>query len=102
MEIQQHEEGGVLTVRFSGSLGFQDHMSFNEFMNSIKDQKRTVSFDLTNLEMIDSAGIGMLFLAKKLVEQSHGELILKNPRGQVKRVFEITSIGKQISITEDA
>ncbi len=102
MEIKVTEgENDAVNIDISGTFGFQDHIAFNDIMAQIQDKKKSVTFDLEHLEMIDSAGIGMLFLAQKLIKKSHGEMTLKNPVAQVKRVFDITSIGQQIPIIEE-
>ena len=98
MDIQVQENENNVEVSFSGALGFKDHMAFNEFMTTLQGKKHDVIFDLTRLETIDSAGIGMLFLARDLIKKSNGELSLKNPNGQVSRVFEIAGIPQQIKV----
>jgi len=102
MEIHiNDDEPDVLNVSLSGSFGFQDHMIFNDFIEEIQDQKKSVIFDLQALEMIDSAGIGMLFLAHKTIEHINGDMVLKNPKGQVKRVFDLTSLDQKIKVVTD-
>lgn len=100
MEIQISETGDTVNASIRGNLNFQDHVAFNEFLARIQDKKRHVTFDLSGLDMIDSAGIGMLFLAHKIIQKSQGSMALKNPNGQVKRVFDITSISREIRVIE--
>ncbi len=89
-----------IIVHLEGKLNFQDHTEFNALINNFQNTKKTITFDLSALEAIDSAGIGMLFLAHKIITKMGGHLHLKNPQGQVRRVFEITSIDKQLQVTQ--
>lgn len=98
MEIKQEEHDKSITVHLSGKLNFKDHSNFNAMITDLKSKGKHVTLDLSELEMIDSAGIGMLFLAHKLVSKEGGTLSITNPKGQVKRVFDITSIDKHLKV----
>jgi anti-anti-sigma factor len=98
MNITHSEAEHSINVTLKGELTFKDHTQFNDFIGKLNVDKRAVTFDLSDLTMIDSAGIGMLFLAQKIVQKHGGELTLSKPTGQVKRIFDITCLDQQIKI----
>ncbi len=54
--------------------------------------------DFTNIEFIDSAGLGMLLLAKDAVEQRQVRLVLRGANGQVAKMFSISEFDKIFSL----
>ncbi len=98
MQIDRQESKESIVFSLKEKLSFKDHTLFNEIVSSLETEKRRIVFDLSKLEMIDSAGIGMLFLAQKIVSRNGGTMTIRNPQGQVKRVFDITSIDRQIKV----
>ena len=101
MNIRFDESGAEIIVFLSEKLTFKDHQEFNKGLEDVKGKNKAVCYDLRELSMIDSAGIGMLFLAQKLIEAEGNKISIRNPNGQVKRIFDITSLDKQISIVEE-
>ena len=57
--------------------------------NSINGIKKLV-FDFKELEYISSAGLRVLLVSKKLMDQQQGKLIVKNANSSVKEIFDIT------------
>jgi len=64
--------------------------------NSVKRQ----ILDLANLEFVDSAGIGMLLIAREELSNLDKQFILRKAGGQVKRVLTVAQLGKLITIEE--
>lgn len=98
MDISSQTSGSTITVQLAGKLNFKDHQSFNAFLDTLDKSATHVIFNVQNLEQIDSAGIGMLFLAQTVIERNNAKISIKGPQGQVKRIFDITSLDKQIEI----
>jgi ABC-type transporter Mla MlaB component len=51
-------------------------------------------------ELIDSAGLGMLLLARDEAKKDNRQLILKGPCGREKRMFGVTKFNTLFSIEE--
>lgn len=49
-------------------------------------------FDFTGLDFMDSAGLGMLLIARDTAQQMGAELELCGVRGDVERLFRITKL----------
>lgn len=83
-------EGAMTAVDLKGRLTFADYSMFREIISHFNTPEfGKCHFNLTELEFIDSAGLGMLLLARDKMEDKKGQLVLKGAQGQVKRMFEL-------------
>ena len=93
------QNDGALTVKLSDELTFDDHGIFRELLEQISSSGSTrCVLDLIDLNAIDSAGLGMLMIAFEASEKEHWEFVVSRPRGQVKRMLEITEFEKIMTI----
>lgn len=82
--------GPKIEVDMKGRLTFADYSSFRDITQIVTDQKsKSCLFDLTELEFIDSAGLGMLLIARDKVQSMDGNIILKGAHGQVKKMLDL-------------
>lgn len=91
MEYRIVEHAGEKSVvECSGRLTFSNSAAFMRVTEEIKNsgQKDWV-LDLGKLEFIDSAGLGMLLMARDLIEQIGGQLWLKAATGQVAKALDL-------------
>jgi len=88
-------------VRMSGRLTFNDHAKLRALIKEMSQNgaKRQV-LDLGSLEFVDSAGIGMLLIAREELSNLDKQFILRKAAGQVKRVLTVAQLGKLITIEE--
>jgi anti-anti-sigma factor len=78
-------------VAISGDFTFTDHASFLGVMNRLFDTPgEPVVIDLSELDFVDSAGLGMLLIARDAAAKAGRHLTLRAPKGQVKRMFAVT------------
>lgn len=83
--------GDQSTVVMSGDFTFADHGRFLEVMNRLFDTRSTpIIIDLTGVEFIDSAGLGMLLIARDEASKASRNLTLRGAHGQVRRMFAVT------------
>lgn len=83
-------EGSLTAVDLKGRLTFADYSLFREIISLFNNPGfGKCRFDLSELEFIDSAGLGMLLLARDKMEGQKGQLVLRGAQGQVKRMFEL-------------
>lgn len=89
MEYKFIDDGS--TVVLSGTLTFTDHPVFRVMANQLFGSKLSgLVVNLKNLEFIDSAGLGMLLIARDEALKGNRQLVLKSAGGQVKRMFDIS------------
>jgi anti-anti-sigma factor len=99
MQIAVDREAGHIAV--SGEFTFTDHSQFKQMIVELFEAKgATVTIDLSKLEFIDSAGLGMLLLARDEAKKHDRQLILKRPGGQVKRMFGVTKFNTLFTVEE--
>lgn len=84
-------DNGNTCVHMAGDFTFTDHTQFKVLVTRLFEEKHPiVTIDLSQLNFIDSAGLGMLLLARDQAEKTSGKLILRSATGQVKRMFGLT------------
>ena len=88
-------------VRMSGRLTFNDHAKLRALIKEMSQNgaKRQI-LDLGSLEFVDSAGIGMLLIAREELSNLDKQFVLRKAAGQVKRVLTVAQLGKLITIEE--
>jgi anti-anti-sigma factor len=90
MEYQIADTASTTEVRLKGRMEFSDHRIFRELIDKLGGVgQKSVVFDLSGLEFIDSSGLGMLIIARNLAQQKKVDFRLTKPRETVRRVLEI-------------
>ncbi|AWK87417.1 STAS domain-containing protein [Azospirillum thermophilum] len=97
--IETREQTTV--VRMRDRLTFNDHAKLRELIRELKagPAKRQV-LDLASLTFVDSAGIGMLLIAREELSAADKQLVLRGAVGQVKRVLTVAQLGKIVTIED--
>jgi anti-anti-sigma factor len=91
--------GDDATVAFGGDFTFTDHVAFREAADRLfKTANQPLVIDLTGLEFIDSAGLGMLLIAREEASKAGRSLALHHPQGQVARMFAVTKFDTLFTI----
>lgn len=92
----------ALEVVFSGRLTFAENGEFRHVVE-VLDQagERRVSFDLSGLEFIDSAGMGMLLVAREQVAAQGGAIVLRAAGGQVGRMLHLAKFSDFFTIEDE-
>jgi anti-anti-sigma factor len=99
MQIQVDRDAGRISM--TGEFTFTDHAPFKQMVSEIFATKGTsVVLDLSKLDFIDSAGLGMLLLARDEAKKHDRQLILRHPSGQVKRMFSVTKFNTLFTVEE--
>ncbi|OSQ36188.1 anti-sigma factor antagonist [Thalassospira mesophila] len=79
-----------MTTEMAGRFTFSDHTVFRKLIDEITAlPAETQIFDLAGIEFIDSAGLGMLLLARDEGEKNRTTVVLRGAKGQVKRMLEV-------------
>ena len=81
---------GFFTVTPHGPI---DSDTYQEFQNSITPilvgSTKGICMDLSDVDYISSAGLGVFFNVNKVLIKNGGSLIFSNLKPQIKRLFEI-------------
>jgi anti-anti-sigma factor len=82
--------GPKTEVEVKGRLTYSDYGLFRQITDVIgTSTNQQCILDLSELEFIDSAGLGMLLLASDKIQECHGSIVLLNASGQVKKMIEL-------------
>ena len=85
----------------TGSIYVEDAKEMRETLTSFIDKGQT-SFliDLSQVDYIDSTGLGMLVSIRKRAIQGGGNIKLQGLQGLVKELFEMTRLTKVFEIQQ--
>jgi anti-anti-sigma factor len=81
---------GKTTVEMTGRFTFGDHSSFRKLIEEVRGHEAaTHVLDVAGVDFIDSAGLGMLLLARDEGEKTNTAVVIRGAQGQVKRMLEV-------------
>lgn len=93
MQFAQNQTSGGLVVALSGSFTFKDHHSFRAVMDALAASgSSTRVLDLSQVEFLNSAALGMLLIAEDEATHANCKLKLRNPSRQITRLFELSAM----------
>lgn len=88
------EEDDKLVVKLKGDLDIYSSTNFSDkLLEKYNENKKDIIVDLTDLDYIDSTGLGAFISLYKNIEKEHNFKII-NPKKSVKKIFVITELDK--------
>lgn len=87
-----------LEVSLGGRFTFSDNPAFYKIMEAVDAKVTCVLVDVTAVEFMDSAALGMLLVLKDTTDKRNIKLVLKGPSGHVKKLFEISKFYQMFDI----
>jgi len=93
---------GILLVRLQGDL---DHHGVERIRDEIEQELqnngyRGIVLSFTNLDFMDSSGLGLILGRYKSVTQHGGKMALANVNPALKRLFELSGILKIVAVCD--
>lgn len=94
MEIQQREQNGIVVLELSGKIiGGPDATLFNDKLHDlIESGKNKVIADLSQVDWMNSSGLGILISALTTIRNSGGDLKIANAPEKIKNLLTITKL----------
>lgn len=90
--VFEREEGSLI-VMLEEKVAFENSNDIKEEIKSkITNDINTLILDMKNITFIDSSGIGILISLLKVMNESKGDMVLKNIPRIVDRVLTITKL----------
>ncbi len=89
----------VLKMR-KEALGGEDAMAFVKTIKQLPDNVNCLVLDMSNLEMVNSTGLGMIAKANNDLKARNVELVLSSVGENVGRLLEITHLNKIFKIVD--
>lgn len=92
----------VVAVALEGSIDGATYRLFDEEVGRLlAGPHKTFVLDMEGVEQVTSAGIGVIMKAKAAARGKGGDVVMKNVRPQVKRVFEIMALVPALNVFEN-
>lgn len=99
MNITQNEKDGIMELSISGRLDAVTAVEADkDFRNILTEGHNNLLIDLTELEYISSAGLRVLLVVAKRIQQNNGKVVLCALTTNVKEVFEISGFSSIFNI----
>jgi anti-sigma B factor antagonist len=94
-------EPGCTLLRLTGDVDFRSSPALREELLRLIDRgARRLILDLSDVEYVDSSGVGTLVEARRHLLREGGELFLASMRARVRGVFEIARLDRFFKITD--
>ena len=96
-------EPDITGISCSGRFTLGNRLQEMEgLVNSLLDEGvRKLVLDLTHVEFVDSAGLGLMMRASGEIQQLGGTLRISGANEQVRRLFDITRTGTILALDPD-
>jgi len=102
MEISCVRSAGCVRFLLTGNMSFRDKDNFTPILDAVADTANLdVVLDLSQLDHVDSFGIGLLLLANDQAAGCARRFSLVNPKGAVARVFELANLDAVLNLRHD-
>ncbi|NLD95934.1 MAG: STAS domain-containing protein [Synergistaceae bacterium] len=93
MKLEITRENTVADISFSGGMYFDDVAPAREQLLELVDDGATIlRMDFSNLDYIDSSGLGVLLAIHKRCLQRGGKMTITGLKGMVDELFKLTRL----------
>lgn len=92
---------GWIVVKVEGSLNLKVAKQIqNELEEALETGEKSVLFDLSRTDNMDSSGLGVLIDTKERLDEISGECIIAGLRGHCRELFRMTRLDEQFTLRE--
>ena len=97
---ERHIGSGITAYELAGKLALgRESQRIETIVDDLaKKSELKVIFDLSKVDYIDSAGIGILALASGKLKASGGKLVLVAPAGRVLEMLKLTQVTAVVTV----
>ena len=92
MNVEFSKKGDVGIVSIFGRLIVSNAKVFKDSFSEIIENSNFVVLDLSEMEYIDSMGLGSIISFYKALKESDGDLCITNLQSKPKTLFQITKV----------
>jgi len=98
MRLQFTNKDGVYTAHLADKLTFADHSLFRKLLEDVKESKcAKCVFDLKDLNLIDSSGLGMIMIAIDEAKKNAWSLHVTGAVGPVKQLLQLSRLDQLLA-----
>jgi anti-anti-sigma factor len=102
LSSRRAEAGGAIRLCLVGELDLAAQPEFKAALDAAQADSDRVLLDLNALTLIDCAALSTIFVAAEQGRREEGVLILVGPRGQVRRLLDLTGVPPGVSVLATA
>ena len=102
LSVQVDELGPHLLVRLSGDVDLESAPALTETLRTLLETigAKPLVLDLTEVEFMDSSGLGVLVGVHQQAAVQGGALILAGPHPRVAKILRITKLDKVFTVVD--
>lgn len=98
MEYTIQDNGGVASVTITGNITFSQNVRFRQMLKDLSEANvKSSLLDISNVEMVDSAGLGMFLIAKEQADTEGWKLSVTGASGHVETMLKLTKLSELLS-----
>ncbi|MBM3617054.1 MAG: STAS domain-containing protein [Alphaproteobacteria bacterium] len=87
-------------LNIKGTFTFSDNAKFREILSLLKDEKVAIlELDLSDLQFIDSAALGMLLLLHDEAQKKQKRVSISGAQGQIKKMLQLSNFEEIFNIS---
>lgn len=94
------EDGRELSIKVNGRFDFSLHQSFREAYKNAEAQLFRYKVDLSKVDYIDSAALGMLLVFRERVGGDSAKIRITGCGNDVRKLMEVSNFHKLFQIEE--
>lgn len=97
--IRRYEQPPWCVLRVAGELDVVGAPELRQaVVSAVAEGIRLLAFDLSDVDFLDSFGIGVIIGALKRLRQRGGDMVVVCPSRRIRRVFEICDLDKILAL----
>ena len=101
MEFQIVNAAGGTEIKIAGRLTYDDHLKFNDLKPLASSAAaRKIVLDLSGLEFIDSAGLGMLVIFEDAASGANTDVTIRGAHGIVRKLMDLVNFNDVIKLVD--
>ena len=87
------KEPGIFTISPVGSIDSETYMELEKEIRTIMDSSpKGIILNLEGVTFISSMGLRTIFMAREMMEENKGTLVIANPQPKIKEMFDIVKV----------
>ena len=97
LTIVKETSGSSLSMKISGRLDTTTAPQLEAELTTVLDSVKELTFDMSELEYISSAGLRVLLKAQKAMNKQ-GSMTIRNAGQEILEIFEVTGFDEILNI----
>ena len=98
-QVSAQEKDGVSVIHVTGEVDLHTCPRLHAVMQEVmKNESKNCVLNLTDIQYIDSTGLGVVAHSAKSLGQEGGALAIVCTKSQIRKVFELSGLDKKVHL----